>query len=579
MIKWKYVMVRLAILVLFLTTIHYGSGPVLSWALTSTTEWLTGSKLEIDQLKASPFQTHLTVGRVALTSPGNPMENLLEFSNGHLRLDRNALFRKKVIITEGRLNEIRLGATRQVPSEVGEIPAPKPVESRLLNDRLEGMGEKIVGGMTSFLTKRFDENFETVRFSKEMMDRWRGEYQVLMGQAKKAEQRVREIRNLSLALRENPLNTLRDLPRIEQAVRDSQTIKVDLNQIKQALRRHRVQMAKDRGEIVSTKNRDLQRIREIQVSGKLNGQTLSQLMVGKIHGRRVDQAIGWIRWLRTHFPHPEKSLETLRDRGQTIRFPGIIEEPDFLVRNLSLGGYAEIDERSFEFTGALVGLTTQPRRYGKPTYLHLQSTGDIGFNLKGMVDRTGDINRDRIIFHIPALQIAEQTVDVDQRVGLRIGKTRLEIRGRIELAGEQLTGKVTTVQTGVSMEMLSALDGRMASDFIGTVNGELASLRKFETTAHLSGSLDRPSWKLSSDLGPQLAEVFNGTLAEVYASKKNLLRSKLNHQTEEVISELGNLLQAKETLLVEFLQTHGQEVLQLNERIGALMERTGLRFR
>lgn len=579
MIKWKFVFIRLGLLLAILAVIHFGTSPLLRFGVTTLTQWLTGSKLEIASLDASPFQTQVHVGEVKFADPSDPMKNLFDFSAAHLDFDQNALLHKKFIVTDGSLDGLQFGTQRTTSGKVERPETDPDAESSLINDYISGVGENVASGLTDLLTRRFDENFETVRYSKDVFERWPKEYAVLMQRGKNLEIRIREIRDLSKALQANPLNTLRDLPKVEQAVRDSATIKAELKKLQQSLVSHRNQILVDRNNIVAAKNRDLARINEIKNSKRLNGRSLSQLLVGDQNGQRVDLAISWIKWLRTTFPHPKKQLDANRSRGQTILFPGIKAEPDVLVRSLRLNGIGTFENRPYEFTGQIAGLTHQPERYGKPAYLHFESTGDIQFSVKGMVDRSQSIDHDRIVIKIPALDVSNQELEIDDKVQLSLSNSEVEINARIELIGNELSGQVKAVQKNVGLAIATNIQNEFAGELRTMLNEDLKAIEGFQIIAKISGTPESPKWELNSNLGPQIANAFNSTISRGYEMKKAELVGRLNRESDQALAKVSELLQSNEHVVSSFLKSQTSEIFQLENRVADLLKIGGLRFR
>lgn len=579
MIKWKFVIIRISLLLLFIVAVHFGTGPVLQWVLTSTSQLITGSKLEIADLKASPFQTHFSVGRVQLTDPGDHFRNVVDFENASFNLDEAALFRKKFIVVDGQLNGLKFGTQRSESGALTPTPDSDANPSNLGSEMLSGLGNSAVEGLTSLLTRRFDENFETVQFSQKALQYWPQEYSQLMQRGKALETRIREIRNITTAFKQNPLNTLRDLPRVEQAFRDAAAVRTEIGSLKTRLTQYRSEVIRDRNQILAAKERDLARIKEIKTDKRLNGKSITQLVIGDTQGKRVDQAIAWIKWMRKTFPHPKKSLYATRQRGVTIDFPGIKQEPDFLVRSLKLNGEGTVEGRPFQFLGVARGLTTQPARYGRPAEIELNSTDGVRFRLQGTIDRTKPVDFDRIVVHIPKMKVHRQGLELDDTLELDLGESELELIATIELQGDQISGRITGTQRHVSMRIQSELKQDFAQELTTMMNNDLELIRSFKVGATISGTIDDPHWKIESDVGDQVATALQSTLVRGYEQKKEQLLAKLNLESEKSIKKISDLLNSNEQIISNYLQTKTRDLLQLESRVGSLLKPSGLRFR
>ena len=69
MIRWRYVIPRLLILVVVGLFLRFGLSPVLRWSLVSIGESVTQAKVEIGQLEAGIFPLEIRLADVQLADP------------------------------------------------------------------------------------------------------------------------------------------------------------------------------------------------------------------------------------------------------------------------------------------------------------------------------------------------------------------------------------------------------------------------------------------------------------------------------------------------------------------------------
>lgn len=576
MIKWKFVLIRLSLLGTLLAMLHFGSAPLISLVVRTAVQMVTGSKLEIEDLNASPFQTRITSGHVRLGHPHKELENLLDLDQAELKFDQAALLRKKFIVTTGSVEGLEFGTGRL---DSGILPDPPEDSTQPASNFVADAGKQAARQLTALLNQRFEENFESVHCAREILDRWPAEYDQLLARGKDLERKIREIRDLAEELQDNPLNTLRDLPRVDKSLQDALQIHRAIESLKGRLTQYRTQIVADRDNLLAAKRRDLARIDELRSEQRLNGRSLSQLLIGDAQGRRVDQAISWIKWLRRTFPNPKDSLEAERCRGQTIRFAGQVDQPDFLVRSLKINGHGTMDDKPYTFTGSLAGVTTQPEIHGAPAYLQLDATGNIRFSLKGMIDRSKTIDHDRIIIEIPDLKVASQDLKLDDRNRLCLGRASVEITARIDLIGDQLSGQIKATQRDFALRLDSDMDHRFAREFTDLLNQDLQSVREFDVVARLSGSVARPDWELHTDLGRQLGDAVEQALVRGYEKKKAELIAKLEAETARSLDKIARLVQQQEAKIIAALQEQSEDLIRLRTRVASLLQPGGLRIR
>ncbi len=96
--------------------------------------------------------------------------------------------------------------------------------------------------------------------------------------------------------------------------------------------------------------------------------------------------------------------------------------------------------------------------------------------------------------------------------------------------------------------------------------------------ASLSGSLKEANWQLHCNLGPQIAEAINGTLAVHHEAMKNKRVIRLNQESIQSTDTIANLLN-QEQKLFGYLREKSRDVFKLEESVSRLLQTSGARFR
>ncbi|MEC9094819.1 MAG: hypothetical protein VX438_19070 [Planctomycetota bacterium] len=571
----QLILIRVSLLLVLMGLLQFSYAPILSFVFCSAVHRVTGSPLEIKNLKASPFQTTLTTESMKLSYPKSSAENRLVIGQAKMELDWDSLLHKRLTLIQGRVDGLRLGTGSETGDKIAEGFFVKP---KLVNDLLRGTKNHVAAGLTFFLTRHFDGDLEMTRSAQEFRERWSHAHAQLFERGKEVEKQIRVVRDIVNSFANSPLNTLRDLPRIEKAIKRSKWLRSELFEIRRRVERHQTQLTRDRDQFISANEQDLARIQKTTMVSRLNGQALSQLLVGRQQEDQVAHALAWFQWMRQAFSGVLVSTRPAVRRGQTVQFQGQPQQPGFLVQALEITGHAMFANQEYPITGAMADFTTAPVAHGKPALLQLEVGGKHPLTLEGMVDRTSPSPHDRITISIPSIPIAAQDLQIDDSVQLKLGQSDLQVIATIELIGDRLSGEVKAVQTNLEISIAFEQEDLLATEVQSMINQQLKSIGSFEVVASLSGSLKEPKWQLQCDLGSQIAESINGPLAVHYDAMKNELAIQVNQESTQMIDATANLL-GQEQKFLGYLREKSRDVFKLEKSVSQLLQTSGARFR
>ena len=93
-------------------------GTLVRWVIERTGTSLVGAKVEIDKADVGLIPTNLTLTRVQVANPDEPMRNAVEVSRLAMRLNGGSLLRGKVVVEEMNLDGVRLNTPRQTSGAI-----------------------------------------------------------------------------------------------------------------------------------------------------------------------------------------------------------------------------------------------------------------------------------------------------------------------------------------------------------------------------------------------------------------------------------------------------------------------------
>lgn len=553
MFRWSYIIPRAIVAVLFFLFASYGVHPLLHWSMVTVGQTATGAKVDLDSVRLSLAGGDLELGAMQVTNPKSPMKNLFEFSSATFDLDSDALLRKRLVITQGRITGLEFGSDRETSGELEKPPeepeadeAPSQIATGLRN-----LGDRWLENTADRLQSDVRERFESVRVTEDLIERWPAEYARLKQQADDWKARIENLQRAVQELRKQPLQ---ELEYYQQRLAELDAIRREVPQIRDDLRRLKEQALADRDAIRQARMRDVQTIRETLRLEELDSQSLTEYLLGEECTAYVSQLSEWIRRGRTLLNTVAVSPDLNKvhgDRGETILFD-THRPPHVLVRSLALEGRGNIEGRAFQFLGSVRDLTFEPRRHDQPAVLELASRGDVDVHLRATFDHRGDVHRERFVIDVPRWKLPGRTIGKKERLALAVAPGYAHLWMQLDLTGEKLDGQLIMKQdqVGLTPVIASKLGGERVTE---NVQAALNEVHKIHAAVQLAGTLRRPQVQLQSNLGPQVAAGLRGAFHRELAFRRDQLIAKADRTVAEQTAKLDQMLKRQEQELVERL--------------------------
>lgn len=379
MIRWSYVLPRLVVLVAAVLAIGLGLDPLLRWSLVSLGQQITSAKVEIGSLATSLGQSEIWLRDVQVADPDEPMKNLVEAKEIRLALETGPLMRRKFIVREGRLSGLRLGTDRQTSGALERSPRRGgPREDKSGHPFGSGLAQladawldALAGRLEDQLAREVDQ-LESVRLTRDFVDRWPREYERLHRRANALKGRADELR---AAFGGGVQGLLRNPDTVGRALGEMESIHAEVADFRAELDRLARQALHDKDAIDEAKRRDCESIRQRLRVADLQGENLSEYLLGQDLAEKVEAVADGVRWARRHWPKKPDDASPTRSRGLDVPFAGPKPTPGFLLRQVTIDGEGQLHGNPFRFSGTAEGVTSDPVLYGRPAVLRLDVQG------------------------------------------------------------------------------------------------------------------------------------------------------------------------------------------------------------
>jgi len=561
MIRWNYAIPRLLLAALALLLVYLGLNPLVRWGLETFAEQVLSTRVEIGELDLALQSTELRIERLAVADPRDPGRNLLEARQMKLALETGPLLRRKFVVDDGMVRGLRFRVERPEDAE--------PVDRwqlEVAGRRVGQLAEQWLETLALSMHEKVEEEInglESVRLARQLLERWPDEYQQLEARVRGVKVRIEAVRKL---FQTPPQNLAAGLSHYQTTLSELQRLQSDLGALGEQLDALPDKAVADRDAILAAKDRDIRALEQRFEAIRLDEETLTTYLLGPEIGKRVLEIAGWVRWVRAHLPGEEDDFEN-RLLGVDVLFAGKHESPDFLIESLLIDGETEIAGRPYSFVATLAGVTTDPKRYGRPAVIRAELAGETTVELYALLDRTGDAPVDQLVLNCPDIQLPGARLGRQGALGLQLAPGNTHLWVGLTLSGDQLAGCLLLKQSGIGLAptLPDALGGTRLAESLAAAT---ASLRELEVQVDLSGELLRPRWQIRSNLGPKLAEGLNrAALAEV-EYRRNQAAELVQKRVAQELANFQSRLLADEEILRSRLRLNEAEIQQLAALVG-----------
>ena len=566
LVRWKYVVPRVTIVAVICLSVWLTKNFLLRYLLVQGGQALTGAKVEIGSLQSFLSRAEMRMNRIAIADPRKPMQNLFETTASEFDVDVSELLRKRLVINEGRLSGIVLNTPRQSSGALPATPPPEEDAGPGWTDTVVQYGDQWLEGAEERFQRQLDVDLQTVQVGRELMERWPQEYQEL-------EQRARELRErgelFAQSIKQTKQNPLQSVEHYQQLFQQMEGLRQEALQVRGRLQRVQQQMRMDRENIARAKQHDTEFVKKHLQLTRLDPDVWSNYLLGPELGGKATELLQWIEWARQYLPSGHEKPNQMLGRGWDVIFPGMRQAPNFLVRKLALDGQGQAGGNPFQFAGTVQGITSQPAVYGQPALFNVHTSGSVATVIEGVLDHTGRVPRDSIVIRCPRIVQGSKLLGKADKLAIQVAPGESALQIQLDLVGDQLQGQIGFRQPNVQLlpHVSAGLGGDLVAQRLTTAT---SNIRDLEAVVHLTGTLRKPSWKLQSNLGTQLASGFQTAVQDELLARQEQLMARANAEVDQAVGKLEQQLLAKQNELLQGLNLSSNQLDMIKNELSSL---------
>lgn len=499
-IRWEGVAAFVVVLVLLAGFWMLVVDRVIKGVIEKAGTKAVGAKVELGAADLSLFPLGLTLNRLQVTNPDEPMTNAVEVARIAGSLDGLNLLRRKVIIEEMAVDGLKFGTPRKTSGALRDAPERKSGEGGGAGFRLPGTSlrdpKEILAGENLHSLKLIEELQREMEAEK---DRWRKNLSELPDQAKLKDYRQRLDRLKSAG--GGGIGAI--VGGVAEAVKLQEELKRDLDRLRNArqdLEKSTLHLRNRYQEVLRAPGEDVRRLMDKYSLSGAGLANLSASILGGQVGLWLRTGLAWRAKIEPFLssapegkPDPEK-VKPLRGKGVDVRFREQRPLPDFLIRSTRVS--AEFP--AGKISGELHNITPDQPVLGAP--LTFRFTGE---KLRGIggVEMEGEFNRihsgkpmDLASLRINGAAISD--FGLGGGMGIVLKQATVDLDAKMRLTGNDLSALLSTDLKSVRISMEKADEGPVAA----AVAVVLGDIRAFRAAAEMVGTIDKYDVRLTSDL-------------------------------------------------------------------------------
>lgn len=555
--RWSYILTRGIIVASVWAFFAFAFDPILRHSAITAGQQAVQAKVDIAALGTSFFPPRVSVTKVSAANRNKPGTNLFEFESMEGDVDGFALMHGAYVLDKAVVSGLTWNTSRE---DDGLLPDAPPVESEGpgFGDQLEEYGKEWASDILERAKLEYDpRQLESIRLAQQLEVEWKTDFDGL-------EERIRDVDAAGRQLKQlvdqtKKMNPLQRVEAYRRIATDGSKLLREVSIIRDDLKVLPKKAEGDLGDLDEARKRDQAEIKRKVEELVLDGEKLSEFLLGPTVHHRIRNALTWLDWGSQRVSEFSDTPEPERHRGDDVRFPMSEPLPDYLARLIEISGHGEIGGDQMSVQGTISDVSSDAKLYGKPTVIRMSGQGEADVQMKAELDRTRELPKNTLdVAYVLDKATTSWLGDDDSlQVEVRAGSTRWNVH--LETTGDQLTGTVLMVQEPVLLVPdLKTGDEKLSR----LIAASMQEINRIDAEVELSGTIRRPQLKLKTSLGESISKGVRQGFSREVSAQKDALIAKLDAQISEQQGELVGMFRGK----------YGDIIEQLNVRESGIQE-------
>ena len=525
MIRWRFVLTRLLIVIVVVALLRWGMGPVAQYITVQSLQTATGSRVDIQDTQVGMFPPSIHFSDVRISDPrdNKEMRDAFRAKSIDLVMDGDALLHRRWVAKEGTISGVEIGSRRKTSGRLSRLEKLDSVPGEGTSPSLD----QLIGATTNRLTdeaKTVLVNLETVKCSQKIRSQWEEEYNHLVIRAQNLENQIRGVRDEARVVQ----NPLRDLPELQRTLTRARNARSELSSVHRAIDSLPSRLQSDLVRLEKAKQTDLAKVDQYVPEDFASTGDLGIEMLGDTVRDQIQQIRSYLDSGRTLANYTVVAPESVRIRGVNHDLDPT-PSPGLLVRRCEVDGLLRADGKRYQMTGFLENLTPNPEKLDQPTRVGLRLDGPDVVRVEYVRDRRKNASVDLLTLHWPEIKAETLRIGKDGETSIEINGGQRELWVQVKAEGDQLEGRLVSKQTGVSLD-LNAPEKFANTAAAESLRESLSFVDRIEMDARFTGTWRDLDLNLTSNLGQVLRRAGEDAIAQQVADSKRQLAATIRQE-------------------------------------------------
>ncbi|MCJ7499582.1 TIGR03545 family protein [bacterium] len=516
------------------------SGTIVKRSIEKAGTAVAGARVDVGHARLSLSPLGLILTDLQVTNALRPMENTVQVDRIAFNMDSGALLRRKVLVEEMALEGMAFNTPRkssgavvkpakaQGDSDGGfKLPALKtpPVSEILAQEDLLSVQRSRVLQERAAADQKHMEIARTSLPDKARVAQYQKQLDTLLSAKGLTKARVDEAKTLQKEIRGE-----RD--RVQAAE----------DQVTASLSSLKTQLKEARGSV----GEDVSRLKEKYALSPEGLANITRTLLGDAAGLWADrgvQALKLLSYLPSMSDQDPKKAQPPRGKGVDVPLTDRMLLPGLWVKRAALS----LTVPSGVIAGEAVDMSSDQALLKKPATFKVSGrnlSGGASLMAGGILDRTDPAAaKDEFNLNYDGWQVADLKLSGSESLPVTLRRGSGTVAGNVIMRGEALEGSVRVNLSSVAMEAAGTNDNSLSR----AMRAALTGVQKFSINADVTGTLDDPKVRLTSDLDRILKDAVGKAAREEADKLEAGLRTAIEEKTGPALAEAQKSLQALES--------------------------------
>lgn len=563
MIRWRYILPRLAVVATAILALRYLISPVMGYVTAQSLHRATGVQVQSGEAQLGLFPLRLQYNDVQVQWPrhGKTGRGDTTAQSVELSVDGGALMRRRYVVRDAHINGLNLNVTDlgsgqlQLPEQPpGAVPSAAMRWLAGLFHLVTDAGKEQAGAVAA--------SSESLRRGDQVRRRWKGEYALLARRSEELEAAIEQMQQTATGV-ENPL---RDWRRLDVTLSKAKSIQQELALVRKSLDEMAAEFQADLVTMERARQADLQRASEALPLDLAASDTLGSGLLLPTVKAQIDHVRGYLDFIRElsqcRVDHPQGQ----RHRGEIIDLTPKTQLPTVLVRRCEISGLLSGDGHTYQMTGILENLTPQAKLRDQPLRARLRLQGEQTIRMQYVRDDSAAVPHESLTMHWPEVDGRVLRLQSADSLDLEIRGGRLELWVQLDSHGDQMTGRLVSrrVDTNVGLQ---APEQVTATAMFASLQRSLAVVDRIEIDAEFKGHADDLEVTLSTNLSGVLKSGVREATAGHIAATRAAMQAEIDQLYAAQLTELQQWWVAQRTQTNEALAKADDKVQEISRKV------------